>query len=36
MERDEVTVLNLEGDAVRLAELWTGRTTILAFLRHFG
>lgn len=32
----EAPVLDLEGRQVPLSSLWRGRTTVLAFVRHFG
>lgn len=32
----EVTVLDLDGQARPLAELWRERPVVLAFVRHFG
>jgi hypothetical protein len=32
----ELTVLDLEGETVRLADVWAERPVILAFVRHFG
>lgn len=29
-------VLNEQGGQVRLGELWSERTVVLAFVRHFG
>jgi hypothetical protein len=35
-ELDALTVLDLDGRQVPLTAVWTGRTVVLAFLRHFG
>ena len=33
---DAITVFNVEGGAIRLGQLWAGRTAVLVFVRHFG
>ncbi len=33
---DALTVLDIDGRPVRLAQLWAERRVVLAFLRHFG
>lgn len=32
----DLTVLDLDGKAVRLADVVGGKTAVLVFLRHFG
>ena len=32
----DITALDLQGDAVRLGDLWQDRTAVLVFVRHFG
>jgi hypothetical protein len=32
----DVTVLDPDGQPVRLGDLWRERTVVLAFVRHFG
>jgi hypothetical protein len=36
IEFKALTVLDLDGQPVRLASRWAKRQVILAFLRHFG
>jgi hypothetical protein len=33
---DPIEVMDPEGGTVRLAELWSERPVVLAFIRHFG
>jgi hypothetical protein len=35
-ELGEVTVEDLDGNEVRLRELWRDRPAVLVFLRHYG
>lgn len=35
-ELAEVSVLDLEGEEVRLGDLWREQPAVLAFLRHYG
>lgn len=35
-ELGEVRVLGLDGNEVRLAELWGDRPAVLVWLRHYG
>ena len=32
----ELSVLDLEGNEVRMGELWREQPAVLAFLRHYG
>lgn len=32
----DLTVLDLEGQTVRLGDLWRNQPVVLAFVRHFG
>jgi prostamide/prostaglandin F2alpha synthase len=36
MELAEVTVKDVEGQDVRLGDLWRERPAVLVFLRHYG
>lgn len=33
---EDVTALDVEGNAVRLGDLWQERPAVLVFVRHFG
>jgi len=33
---EDIDVLDPNGNAVRLGDLWSQRTVVLAFIRHFG
>ena len=33
---ENVNVLDADGRAVRLGDLWRDQTVVLAFIRHFG
>jgi len=33
---ENINVLDLDGHAVRLGDLWRDQTVVLAFIRHFG
>ena len=35
-ELGQVTVLDLDGNQTRLAELWRDRPAVLVWLRHYG
>lgn len=35
-ELEHVTALDLEGQAVRLGDLWQEKTAVLVFVRHYG
>lgn len=33
---EDITALDLEGQPVRLGDLWQEKTAVLVFVRHFG
>jgi len=33
---EHINVLDPDGQAVRLGDLWRNQTVVLAFIRHFG
>jgi len=33
---ENIVVLDPDGQAVRLGDLWRDQTVVLAFIRHFG
>lgn len=33
---DDLTALDVDGNTVRLGDLWRERAVVLVFLRHFG
>jgi len=34
--RRQINVLDPDGQAVRLGDMWRDQTVVLAFIRHFG